>query len=584
MRKNNNKNKTEKKQKQENTMKKSKSKKTETKEKTILKKQNSKETLKEKKERTKKLAIKSGIGFSVMQNFSSNFFDAFAIALGFSAQTVSLITSLPLFLNSILQLFTYKIIKFLGRHKALYYSALIQAFLIGLILIAGFYTRSAIILILLFTLFFFVSNIIAVSWISIIGDVLRKDERGKYIAYRNKIINIVSLISLLIAGTILNYLQKILHEKSFIIIFTIAIIARIYTYFTLKQYYVPKTKPLEKEEEFTLIQFITRIKKSNFVKYTLIYSFLIFLMYLFATTISFYRLKILNLDYLQFTLFKILFILGMILSYSYWGKISDKYGNKLILIISTFFKSIIIISWALITNIYILYFIEFLSGIFHSAFMLGGMNYFLDAVSPKKRIIVRPYFNFFVGISILLSGLTSSNFIKYYDIIEQKLTFLPQYLQFNNPFQTLFLISGTLRFIVVLLLVFLIKELRKEKELQKLENKIKKEGKKIIKETKKLEEKTIKKIKKAEEKAKRKVKNIKKELEEKIKEIEKPIILAEHNFTRTHYGFINYTNKNNKIQNEQNKNTKIKNSKNNKKRKTKKNKKVKRQKNNIKLI
>ncbi len=537
MKKNNNKNKTEKKQ--EKNIK-EKNKKAETK--TTIEKHNNKETLKEKKERTKKLAVKTGVGFSVMQNFSSNFFDAFAIALGFSAQTVSLITSLPLFLNSILQLFTYKIIKFLGRHKALYLSALIQVFLIGLTLIVGFYTRSAIMLILLFTLFFFVSNIIAVAWISIIGDVLKKDERGKYIAYRNKIINIVSLISLLIAGTILDYLQKTLHEKSFIIIFTIAMIARLYTYFTLKQYYVPKTKELEKEEEFTLIQFITRIKKSNFVKYTLIYSFLIFLMYLFATTISFYRLKILNLDYLQFTLFKILFILGMILSYSYWGKISDKYGNKLILIISTFFKSIIIILWALITNVYILYFIEFLSGLFHSAFMLGGMNYFLDAVTPKKRIIVRPYFNFFVGISILLSGLTSSNFIKYYDIIKKKLNFLPQYLQFNNPFQTLFLISGTLRFIVVILLVFLIKELRKEKELQKLENKIKKEGKKIIKKTKKLEEKTIKKIKKAEEK-----------IEEKIKEIEKPIILSEHNFTRTHYGFINYNNKNNKKQKKQNK-------------------------------
>ncbi len=462
-----------------------------------------KETVKEKKERTKKLAVKTGVGFSIMQNFSSNFFDAFAIALGFSAQTVSLITSIPLFLNSILQLFTYKIIKKLGRHKALYTSALIQSFIIILTLIAGFYTKNAIILILLFTLFFFISNIIAVAWISIIGDVLKKDERGKYIAYRNKIINIVSLISLLIAGTILNYLQKTLHEKSFIIIFTIATIARLYTYFILKQYYVPKTKELEKKEEFTLIQFIKRIKKSNFVKYTLIYSFLILLMYLFATTTSYYRLKILDLNYLQFTLLKIVFILGMILSYSYWGKISDKYGNKLILITSTFFKSIIITLWAFITNLHLLYILEFLSGLFHSAFLLGGTNYFLDAVTSKKRIIVRPYFNFFVGLSILLAGVISSNFIKYYNIIEEKLLFLPKIIQFNNPFQTLFLISGTLRFIIVILLIFLIKELRKEKELEKLENKIRKKSKRIIQKTKKLEEKTIKKIKKKVKKVKK---------------------------------------------------------------------------------
>ncbi len=489
-------------------------------------KENKKKTIIEKREKTKKLAVKTGIGFSIMQNFSTNFFDAFAIALGFSAQTVSLITSIPQFLNSILQLFTYKIIKKTGRHKTLYYSAILQSLLLVLILILGYTTKNYIILILLFTIFFFLSNIIAVSWISIIGDVLKKDEKGKYLSYRNKIINIVSLISLLIAGTILNYLQKIISTKSFIAIFTIAIIARIYTYFILKQYYVPKTKELTKKEEFTLIQFIKKIKKSNFVKYTLTYSFLIYLMYLFATTISFYRLEVLKLNYFQFTLFKIIFIIGMILSYSYWGKISDKYGNKILLVTSTLFKSIIITLWAIITNIPSLYVIEFFSGIFHSAFLLGGTNYFLDAVTSKKRIIVRPYFNFFVGVSILLAGLTSSNFIKYYNIIEQKITLFSKTILFNNPFQTIFLISGILRFIVVILFLIFIKELRKEKEIEKLKNKIKRKKEKIEKNIKK----TIK-------KEKNKILEKTKKIEEKA---EKPFILLEHHMTRIYQGFIHY--------------------------------------------
>ncbi len=498
-----------------------------------IKNNNKTNSIIEKKEKTKKLAVLTGVGFSIMQNFSSNFFDAFAVALGFSAQTVSLIISIPQFLNSVLQLFTYKIIKTLGRHKALYYSALTQATLIAIILTVGLLTKNAVALILLLTLFFFISNVIAVSWISIIGDVLKKHEKGTYIAYRNKVINIVSLISLLIAGTLLNYLQKSIGVKSFIVLFSIAIIARIYTYFLLKQYYVPKTKELEKKEEFTLIQFIKRIKKSNFVKYTLIYSFLIFSMYLFATTISFYRLKILDVNYFQFTLFKIFFILGNVLSYSYWGKISDKYGNKLLLLISTFFKSIIISLWAFIMNINLLYIIEFFSGVFNAALLLGGLNYFLDAVSSKKRTIVRPYFNFFVGLSIILAGLTTSNFLKYYSMIKNTtiITIINNSFNFNNPFQTIFLTSGLLRIIVLILLIIFVKELRREKELKKLEEKINK-------------------------KVKKEFKNAKTKIKKEINIIEKPFLLLEHHLSRTNIGFINYNKynfKNKKRKEKQNK-------------------------------
>jgi MFS family permease len=82
---------------------------------------------------------------------------------------------------------------------------------------------------------------------------------------------------------------------------------------------------------------------------------------------------------------------------------------------------------------------------------LSASNFIYDNISNQQRGFYISYFNFFIGIGVLLGGFLGSSLLQIVPII------------FISVFETLFLISGAGRLIINLIFLFRLKEVRVQK-------------------------------------------------------------------------------------------------------------------------
>ena len=94
--------------------------------------------------------------------------------------------------------------------------------------------------------------------------------------------------------------------------------------------------------------------------------------------------------------------------------------------------------------------IQLLGALGWTAFNLATSNFIYDNVTPHQRGYYVAYYNFLIGIGILVGGLLGSFLI---DIVPNLLM---------NPFHVVFFLSFLVRFCVILLFLPKIKEVRKD--------------------------------------------------------------------------------------------------------------------------
>jgi len=408
------------------------------------------------KKKTMKLALRDGSAFNVMENFGTAYFEAFIVALGFIASQLTAIVTIPHFLNSLIQLLSQRLIKRFGRFNVMTNGIFIQALSIALFVLLGLLTKSSIVIILTLTLFYASGTIAGHAWLSLMGDVVPENKRGRYFSARAKIMAVTALVSLIVAGLMVEFLYSYYEIFAFISIFAIAILARLYSFSLLKQFYDPPYESLSTQEEFSFFRFISQTRRSNFARYSWFMGAFIFSVFIVAPILTYYQLEILNLSYLQFTMLKILFLIGSILSLSFWGKITDTYGNRVVFFGTGILASTLIMGWAFFTQYWIILLLELYGGIIWSGFNLATANYIFDAVTPKKRAVVSSYISLMRGTAILLAGQVALLLLNAEGFLTSELaTSL-----FETKYQIIFFISGLLRLITVLIFLRLIREVR----------------------------------------------------------------------------------------------------------------------------
>jgi MFS family permease len=409
-----------------------------------------------KKKLTMKLAYRDGSAFNVMEHFGTAYFEAFLVALGFVASQLTALVTIPHFLNSLIQLFSQKLITKFGRYRVMTNGIFLQAVAIMLFVFLGLMTRNIVVIILTLTFSYAAGTIGSHAWLSIMGDVVPENKRGRYFSARAKIMAVTALISLIVAGILVDWLEPHYGILAFISIFAIAVFARFYSYSLLKQFYDPPHEPMSRQEEFSFFRFIAQTRRSNFARYSWFMGAFIFSVFIVAPILTYYQLTVLGLGYFQFTMLKVLFLIGSIFSLSFWGKVTDTYGNRVVFFGTGILASTLIMGWAFFTDYWILLALEVYGGIIWSGFNLATANYVFDAVTPKKRAIVNSYITLMRGTAILLAGQVALLLLN----AEGFLTSDIALSLFSTKYQIIFFISGLLRLTTVLIFLRLIREVR----------------------------------------------------------------------------------------------------------------------------
>lgn len=417
-------------------------------------------------EKTKEYSIKDGSAWSVMYGFGEQYIVPFALRIGATASQIGILNSVPAFIGAIFQLIGAKLTyKYKNRKNIVTLFVLIQAFIMIPLFLIPFFTKSVIFLTILFTLYNILANIVGPAWSSWISDVIPEKERADYFSKRNKYVVASTMISVLIAGILLHFFENKNIWMGFGILFVISFIGRMISWYYLKKQFEPNIIYVPDNESF--FSFIKKMPHTNFGNFILFRALMAFAVMTAAPFFSVFLLKNAGFNYIQYTILVLAPMASKVITMSYWGKYSKKFGTRNILIITGLWIATIPIWWFIAgffiqSNTFLFYtliIIEIMSGFAWGGFELTTFNYILETVEPEKRAIGFAYFNMIFGFAVLLGGLIGSFLIKY----------LPEQFLISRIL-IVFIISAVLRLLVIMTLSKNIEEVKISRRIN--ENKL----------------------------------------------------------------------------------------------------------------
>lgn len=423
-------------------------------------------------EQTKRISITEGAAANVMDGAGSRYITPYALAIGANNTQIGLLTSIPSLLGNLSQLFSSKAIEKYSRKKIIVISVFLQALMWIPMIAVGFlffnkglnHGLSATLMIVFYTLFIIFGAFLSPAWNSLMKDVVTKDI-GKYFGKKNKIGGAVSLGVMLLCGFVLNHFQGTNNLfLGFLILFGVAFISRLVSGYLVTKYHEPKLK-YEKDYYFSFWQFLKKIPQSNFGKFTVFIALINFGTAIASPFFAVYMLKDLGFNY---TIWTVIVISSSISSFFFmplWGKLADKYGNLKILRSTGIFIPFVPIVWLLtpliikinpIVVIVYLFAAEFISGLIWAGFNLSTVNFIYDAVTRQRVALCVAYFNILNGFGVFigatLGGVLASMNINILGM---------------NSLLLIFLLSGITRFIIYIVMMPKIKEVREVEKDEK---------------------------------------------------------------------------------------------------------------------
>jgi len=408
------------------------------------------------KENSMKDSIKEGSFASVMRGAGDTYITPFALAIGANSFQIGLIKSLTGLLAPFAQLKGSKLMEKYSRKRVIITFVALQAlmwfpiiFLAVLFLQGNFLIQLPYLLIILYILYAVFGALASPAWFSLMGDIVPNNTRGRYFSKRSRITSFVTLIITLGAAFVLDYFKtKGIALVGFSIIFSIAGICRLYSAKLFKNHYEPKLK-LEKGYYFSFFNFLKTGLKTNFGKFALFVALFYFVSNIAGPFFAVYMLKDLGFSYINYMILTISSTIAGLLFLPFWGKISDKYGNRVTLLISSIIIPFFPFLWLFFKTPYLLIIPQAISGLAWAGFSLSASNFIYDSVSVNRRGLCVAYYNILIGIGIFIGALIGGAVIQYIPIT------------FMNIFLFIFLVSAILRALVVLVFIKKIKEERK---------------------------------------------------------------------------------------------------------------------------
>lgn len=418
------------------------------------------------KSETRKLSIKEGIAYSFMSGAGLQYTTPYALAIGANNAQIGFLTSIPSLLGNFSQLFTSRFMKRCSRKKIIVTSIFLQALMWLPILALGylfFYKNfdsgiSATLMIIFYTMLTIFGAFSHPAWNSLMRDNVT-NKFGEYFGKRNKVMYIVIIIVTIIAGIVLDYFGRIdLLFIGFAVLFGVAFVSRMVSAYILSKHYDPCFKIKEKSF-FTFRDFVKRIPKSNFGKFSVFVALIMFATSIASPFFAVYMLKDLNFSYTMWMTIVVANVVSAFIFMPLWGKFSDRFGNLRVLKWTGLMIPAIPVLWFLtffIGNIspvsvfVYLIILESFSGFAWAGFNLSAVDFIYDAVSRQKLSLCVAYYSILSGIGVFL-GASLGGLIALADF-----SFIG-----ISAILFIFILSGIARFGAYIFMIGKIKEVRK---------------------------------------------------------------------------------------------------------------------------
>lgn len=316
------------------------------------------------------------------------FLTGYALFLGCNDFELSLVTSVPL-LMQLFQIFGARLVERTGRRKAIcaWLSFIGRLVWLPMALLPFLWHGEVIVLFLaLYALGTLLQNLATPAWLTWMGDLVPRQIRGRYFGWRNRVVGIVTMVTSIVAGLILDLARDHGREGGgFLTIQLIAVGAAAVAFYYIRRQPEPAYRP---ERMPPLGEYVARPLRDGTYRRILVF----YLYWLFAVGISTpffaaHLLKNLGWNFKGIAYLNIVTAAMTILSQPFWGRLIDRFGHKPVL---TVCEVAILhlplyyafcppgVSWPIWLN-------AVLTGVFWSGFNLAIFSLVLAALPAKGR-------------------------------------------------------------------------------------------------------------------------------------------------------------------------------------------------------
>lgn len=366
----------------------------------------------------------------------------FALLLGAGTQHIGWLVAIPNLLSSISQFFVVDVLKFLGdRRRVLILGSGLQALslLPFMFLVWVGDTWQVYMLILLMAVYRFFGSIMGPAWGSLISDYLPPGQRGAYFGRRARAVGLCGMLNVAAWAGILHLIRPHSERWAFFTVFLAAFLFRVvscrymFQLTNLPEHHHPA-------EKFTWNNFLQRLRRSNFARFTAFAASMSFSTQLSGVYISVHMLRDLGFDYPTYMTVHLASSVAGFLTFPVWGRHADRVGTVRVLRLTSLLVPVVPLCWALAESPLLLAGVEFLGGFIWGGFSLCMTNFIYDSVPAPKRVRALGYFNLINGFAIFL-GASLGGWLA---------DRLPPFR--GHSLNTLFLLSAAMRFLSDLLL------------------------------------------------------------------------------------------------------------------------------------
>ncbi len=397
------------------------------------------------KSQAREKSIQEGIYASGSYAFGSSYVSPFAIALKSSDSLVALLSSVAGLLGPLSQMIGSKFMRKYSRKKIVLGAVLLEALAwLPFALIAFLFYKNILVgilptfVLLIFAFYTISGNFAGPAWFSWMGDITEEKKRGQYFSLRNLLTGFVSMALAIIASFFLDYSKKnnwIMF--GFMFLFLLAFLMRIKSWNLFKTQYEPEIK-IDKKDNFTFWEFLTKAPKTNFGRYAIYRSLLAFGYSISAPLLAVYLLRNLGFGYVVYMIIAYSATIFSLMVMRIWGNFGDKWGNYRIIVITSILMPLIPLAWILNTSpIYLLIIPSLISGIAWAGFNLASGNFIYDNVRPEKRGTAISYYNMLQGIGVAAGAGVGAILIKILNATT------------SSPIAIIFIISAIVQMIVI---------------------------------------------------------------------------------------------------------------------------------------
>jgi len=355
------------------------------------------------------------VWWGVMNGVAGTFLGVYAVRLGASARLMGLLTALPALVTILWSIPAGRLVE-RQRHRVpiILTAAALQrgGYLLVALMPFATFLRQVDTLVLLAALVTLPTVFFNVALTPLLADVVPPDKRARVVSIRNLLLTLVSTVTSLIGGWMLD---RIVFPYNYQILFALASIASLLSLPHLRRILVADSStsfspsPTRQTPGARWRDTIRELgKQQKFWRFAAGTFFFYWGLYLPMPLYNLYRVRELGASDAWIGLLALVLNLFSLLTYMFWGRQADKRGNRWVLLVSTAGMSLFPtltglsprVEWLLVASLW--------GGLFGPGFNISVFNALLDNTPTDRRPSYVGMHTMLVNVAVFLAPLLGS--------------------------------------------------------------------------------------------------------------------------------------------------------------------------------